>query len=207
MPGSTRTALLDAAQARFATEGFAGTSIRDLAAAVGIRESSVYKHFTSKQALLEALLSRAEERVAAVAAGLGVQVGHPDEAIADYAAISPERLAEVALGFFDFAVGDAEFVAIRRMLTLEQYRTPRAGDVLRGLMVERPLEFQAGLFAELMARGLFRAADPQAVALAFWGPVVALLGLAEDPDRVSGARAALMAHLAHFRAAHVEEER
>lgn len=207
MPTSTRTALLNAAQARFATDGFAGTSIRDLAGAVGIRESSVYKHFPSKQALLEALLSRAEERVAAVAAGLGVHVGDPAEAVGDYAAISPERLTEVALGFFDFAVGDAEFMAIRRMLTLEQFRTPRAGELLRALMVDRPLEFQTGLFAELMTRGLFRDADPRAVALAFWGPVVAVLGLADDPARIAEARAALTAHLAHFRATHVEEER
>ena len=67
-----RTDLLDAAQSRLAEHGYAGTSIRDLAADFGIKESSVYKHFSSKQALLQTVLARADERVAATATALGV---------------------------------------------------------------------------------------------------------------------------------------
>ena len=62
-----RSALLDVAQQRFAVDGFAGTSVRDLAAAVGIKESSVYNHFASKQAVLDALL--VPQRAVSVDAG------------------------------------------------------------------------------------------------------------------------------------------
>ena len=67
MRRDTRSALLDVAQERFAIDGFAGTSVRDLATAVGIKESSVYNHFASKQAVLDALLARIDERLVAVA--------------------------------------------------------------------------------------------------------------------------------------------
>jgi len=55
----TRQELLDAALELFAQNGFHGTGLRDIARAVGIRESAVYHHFPSKESLLEALLTQA----------------------------------------------------------------------------------------------------------------------------------------------------
>ena len=53
----TRQAILDAALDLFAEKGFFGTSLRDVAAAVGVRESALYNYFTGKDALFEALLA------------------------------------------------------------------------------------------------------------------------------------------------------
>jgi AcrR family transcriptional regulator len=52
---SRRPALLDAAARLFAERGFAGTSMRDIAASVGMLSGSIYYHFPSKQALLMAV--------------------------------------------------------------------------------------------------------------------------------------------------------
>lgn len=53
---STRDRILEAALDLFARYGFAGTSVRQLARAVGLRESSLYNHFPSKEAIYHALL-------------------------------------------------------------------------------------------------------------------------------------------------------
>ena len=53
----TRQAILDAALALFAEKGYYGTSLRDVARAVGIRESAIYNYFPGKEALFEALLA------------------------------------------------------------------------------------------------------------------------------------------------------
>src|SRR3990167_3058885 len=53
----TRQAILDAALDLFAEKGFFGTSLRDVAAAVGVRESALYNYFAGKDALFEALLA------------------------------------------------------------------------------------------------------------------------------------------------------
>src|SRR5215213_1431687 len=53
----TRQAFLDAALDLFAEKGYFGTSLRDVAAAVGVRESALYNYFPGKDALFEALLS------------------------------------------------------------------------------------------------------------------------------------------------------
>lgn len=56
----TRQKLLDAALSQFSVRGFEATGMKELAAAAGIRTSSIYSHFPSKEAVL----------VAAIASGL-----------------------------------------------------------------------------------------------------------------------------------------
>lgn len=56
-PGATaRDEILDAAAELFTTQGFANTSTRSIADAVGIRQSSLYHHFKTKDDILEDLL-------------------------------------------------------------------------------------------------------------------------------------------------------
>jgi len=52
---NTRERILDAALELFAAQGFAGTSLRQIAQAVGIKESAIYAHFESKEAVLRTL--------------------------------------------------------------------------------------------------------------------------------------------------------
>jgi AcrR family transcriptional regulator len=56
-PGATaREQILDAAAELFTTRGYASTSTRAIADAVGVRQPSLYHHFATKDDLLEALL-------------------------------------------------------------------------------------------------------------------------------------------------------
>jgi AcrR family transcriptional regulator len=56
--GSTRQRILDEALVLFAGKGFAGTSIRQLARAVGVRESSIYNHFSGKEDIYRKLIEQ-----------------------------------------------------------------------------------------------------------------------------------------------------
>ena len=56
---STRDIILDAAERRFAERGFAGVSVREIAADAGLKnQASLYHHFKNKRALYEAVLAR-----------------------------------------------------------------------------------------------------------------------------------------------------
>ena len=57
-PPITRDRILDTAEALFAERGFAGTAVRDIAAAVGLTAASLYNHFAGKEALYAAVLER-----------------------------------------------------------------------------------------------------------------------------------------------------
>lgn len=57
--------LLREAARLFAAQGFDGVSLEDLGSAVGITGPAVYRHFSSKRAILGAILLRASERLLA----------------------------------------------------------------------------------------------------------------------------------------------
>lgn len=57
---ATRAALLEAATHRFATLGFGGTSLEDVAADINATRGAVYHHFPSKRALFEAVFEELE---------------------------------------------------------------------------------------------------------------------------------------------------
>lgn len=54
----TAERILDAAEALFAERGYAGTTLRDVAAEVGLRTPSLYNHFPNKESLYAAVLER-----------------------------------------------------------------------------------------------------------------------------------------------------
>jgi AcrR family transcriptional regulator len=49
---ATRTKIIKAAQKLFARQGYDGTTTRDLAAAAGVAEGTVFRHFPNKKAIL-----------------------------------------------------------------------------------------------------------------------------------------------------------
>lgn len=71
----TRGRILEAALGLFAERGYAGTSIRDIAGAVGIQSATLYGHFPSKEHILAELAEAGHEahrrRLADAMAGAG----------------------------------------------------------------------------------------------------------------------------------------
>ena len=55
----TARRVMDVAEDLFATQGYDGTSLRQIAQGAGIKEPGLYNHFTGKQSLYEAVLFRA----------------------------------------------------------------------------------------------------------------------------------------------------
>lgn len=57
--GDTKKLIEDAAMELFSEQGYKGTSVRKIAAKVGIRESALYNHFANKEAIFNAIAQRA----------------------------------------------------------------------------------------------------------------------------------------------------
>jgi AcrR family transcriptional regulator len=113
-----RAAVLQAAAALFAQNGYAGTRLDDVAAAAGVTKPIVYRHFDSKKALYLALLTKHERDFPTFVARVDGEL----------AGLSPEDFARAVLGrwldyvrenghawlmLFRDSSGDAEIQAFR----------------------------------------------------------------------------------------------
>ena len=156
----TRQAILDAALDLFAEKGFFGTSLRDVAAAVGVRESALYNYFAGKDALFDALLAAHQHSKAERLAPLA------DGPIADGCALL-ERLALATLDdfllpseqkFFRILMSDGIRLAKVGRLSLERmgHGRERLHDIMRRLISE----------------GWLRRADVNVLGMAFISPLV-----------------------------------
>ena len=75
----TRERILDAAASEFCDRGYAGARLSDIAARIGMKAGSLYYHFESREALVQAVMARGiaatqaalEQRLAALPADTG----------------------------------------------------------------------------------------------------------------------------------------
>jgi len=73
---TTRDAILDAAERRFAERGFDGVSVREIAADAGLRnQASLYHYFKHKRAIYQAVLGRGVSSLVEIVADSGREGG------------------------------------------------------------------------------------------------------------------------------------
>ena len=58
MAGDTKERILETALELFAQSGYLGTSMSDIAKELGITKGALYKHYTSKQEILNSIVER-----------------------------------------------------------------------------------------------------------------------------------------------------
>jgi AcrR family transcriptional regulator len=86
----TRQALLAAARHRFATNGYAATTVRDIADEAGVNVALISRYFTSKEGLFEACLTGAVD-----------EIGHsvaPDVSLDDLPRTMVEKMLDDPVG-------------------------------------------------------------------------------------------------------------
>jgi AcrR family transcriptional regulator len=77
---ATKARILDAAWALAREHGLAGISLRDLAAAVDLRQPSLYSYFASKNALYDAMFAQGYEQLLDAVDGVEL-TGDPEEQV------------------------------------------------------------------------------------------------------------------------------
>lgn len=131
-PGAstTRQAILDAARARFAADGYAGTTIRRVAADAGVDASLVMQFFRSKDELFGAVMSITPEALAR----LGSAFEGPDEHLG-------ERVVRAFLDVWEGDPRDSEpLLAMLRGALAESGAKAVANEALREFIQARLLD-------------------------------------------------------------------
>ena len=193
---STRDRIMDESLALFARRGFEATSVHDIAASVGIKAPSLYKHFSSKQAIFDAIVEQAVQEHLATAGSLGApKVGQ--DVSGQYGRADQATMVRITTGLLQhWITGKASL--FRRMLSAERLRSPEMAKYYRELFLDGPHEYQTALFAQMMEDGAFRKADPAQVALQFWAPILFLMERSDCDVNPEEVKDQALAHILGF---------
>jgi len=154
---TTPERILDAALLSFGTRGYEATSLADLGAGLGIRKQTILYWFPSKDALLDAVIDRSAEELAAALEVTQARAGQ-----------GWQRVEAVVKKVFRQAARRPELLGLlREMSRLGPPASTRLIDALDPLVIRA-----TGFLAEEMEAGRMRRHDPRLVLLAAYSMVV-----------------------------------
>lgn len=190
----TREKILEEALTLFSQKGYNGVSVREIAGAIGIKESSLYNHFANKQEIFDQTVEFCWQEAETYFKEQGLPfTGEEDLNIFGEEDFS--LLSETLLSLFRYFFDDPVNVRFRKLLLLSQFENRRAWELYRKVYCEYPLEVQAKVFSWLMEAGIFQKGDPEAAALEFYGGVFLLLHTCSSMEE---AKPSFLAHLKQF---------
>ena len=195
----TKQRILDQALELFATHGYDSVSVGEIAAAVGIKAPSLYNHYPSKQAIFDAIVESTTNRYEADTGKIDIHVQNVAQDIPTLKGITEEALFEKLRQIFEYSLRNQNVSRLRRMMTIEQFRSPGLAALYSERYVERLVDYHADIFRALIAAGEIRTGNPEALALMYVAPVMTLIGICDrQPEREAECLDRLRAHVRLF---------
>ena len=187
---STKDRILDEALTLFSENGYDGTSVERIAEKVGIKAPSLYKHFKSKEDILNAIIDNAEARYEE-SFGSEKRIGRLPESKEEFVRITMERIS--------FTLHDPMIRKIRKFLVQEQFRSERLATITTKHQLDGLLGMYTKIIGGMMDNDLFKKDDPVLLATEVTAPVVLWIAKADrQPQYEQEIMDSIEKHIRHF---------
>lgn len=170
---NTKEKIMSAALKLFSRDGYEAVSVSMIADKLGITKGALYRHYENKRHIFDCIVKRMEDTDFERAEQFEVPEGTPEDTPEAYKSTSLEAVRVYSKAQFRYWTEDSFASAFRRMLTLEQYRSPEMSRLYQQYLAGGPLGYMTDIFAEA-AGGRSDAAE---CALAFYAPFFMLYSL------------------------------
>lgn len=195
----TKRKILDKALELFSTQGYDAVSVGEIAKAVGIKAPSLYNHFPSKQAIFDAIVESTAAQYEEDTGKIDIHVQDVKQDISVFSEITEEALFEKVWQIFEYSLHNEPISRFRRMMTIEQFRSPELAALYSRRYVDRMMEYHANIFRALIAAGEIQKEDPDVLAMMYVSPVLTLLGICDrQPEREAECIEKLRQHVSLF---------
>ena len=193
--GNTKQEILEASLKLFSVQGFEATSISQIAGAVGIRKASLYSHFESKQAILNAIVKDVLEQYGehSIFAGADWEQDTGDLPMTADAAV------QMIQGQIRYILHDTSISRARKMLVIEQFRNPELAKLQTKQNYSDVLWYFTGLVKQLIRQGVLAEDDPEIMAAQLCLPISVWINLCDrEPDLEQGVMELVEKHIRQF---------
>lgn len=194
MAGETKERILNAALALFSQRGYLGTSMSDIANELGMTKGALYKHYTSKQEILDRITARMRELDRERAQAYQMPDAEPDGFAEAYRNTPTEKIRTYSVAQFRHWTEDGFSARFRKLLTLEQYRDPAFATLYQNYLASGPVAYMAEIFHTMTDSN----ESAMQLALEFYGPIYLLYSIYDGTEDKEAVIQQLQTHIDCF---------
>lgn len=176
--GNTKCEILYAALNLFSKQGYEATSVSQIAAAVGIKKSSLYSHFKSKQAILDALIKDVLEKYN----NTSIFANDEPKNVDGVDLKSAEEVVQIVKRQVTYILHNDYIAKARKLLTIEQFRNSTLAELQTKQNYVEVMKYFTNLLKGLTGKGILSGDDFEIMVAQFCLPITAWINLC-DRDR------------------------
>ncbi|MCI6011400.1 MAG: TetR/AcrR family transcriptional regulator [Firmicutes bacterium] len=183
----------------FSQKGYDAVGVEQIAAAVGIKAPSLYKHYRSKQDIFDAIFEETARRYEAFTDTISIHVQNSAQDLMMFEKITADDLVEKVKSLIDYSLHDEYISQFRRMMTIEQFRSPALSELYSQRYVNQIHNYHKELFTRMIEAGVLAEEDPGVLAMMYDAPILVLLGECDrHPEKEDECMQTLEAHVRLF---------
>ena len=194
MEKNTKEKILEEALKLFARSGYMGTSMNDIASQLGVTKAALYKHYSSKQEILDSIVERMNQMDRERSKEYKMPEGEMEEVIEGYKTIALEKIKQYTKVQFLHWTEEEFSSCFRKMLTLEQYRSPEMAKLYQHYLSEGPLQYMETIFSGIVNNS----EEAKQLAINFYGPIFLLYSIYDGSENKQDVMKQLEAHVEGF---------
>ena len=175
----TKEKILSTALRLFAQDGYEAVSVSKIAGELGMTKGALYKHYKNKRDIFNSIFERLCQSDAERSRQSGMPENDFDAAPQPSGNISAESIRTYMKSQFYYWTEDEIACNFRKMLTLEQYRSPEMTRLYQKVLAGGPIRFVEDLFREMMDQGTLTAGSPRQLAVELYAPFYLLLSMSD----------------------------
>ena len=183
----------------FSKRGYEAVSLSEIAEEIGVSKPALYRHFKSKQDLLDTLMAMSDEAFLERMASFQVDFDRHPERRSEYCSMTVEDIVERSRGLFLHTAFDEIPRQFRKLMTVEQFHMPEIAEKYNYRYVEVQYDEFEALFRMLMEEGRMRKADPRTLAVTFMSVLILMVGVCDRaPEKKEEALTLIERHVREF---------
>ena len=155
---TTRDKIIYESLKLFSRDGYDATSTRAIARSIECSDAVIYKHFNSKQEILDAIVEICSDRLV---------IKQQQVNITD---MNWEDVENICMNIFVFQTTDEWIVPFRKLLLIEQFKNSQLEAIYRDVFINRPLSYMESMFEELIKLGYMKPGNPKVYAMDLYSP-------------------------------------
>ena len=181
---NTKERFLYEAVRLFGEHGYDSVSMKDLADAVGLVPSALYKHFPSKKALYDEIITLNKTGYANSMQRLRVDFAERPDEKEKLVQMTEEEQITIAQELFKNAIHNKWAVAFRKFMTVEQYHNRELAELYDKTYYKDQVKQHGAFFRILMDAGKMKEGNEYLLALIYISQINLLINMCDrEPDK------------------------